>query len=47
MIFMFNISRLNNKYKNQIFERIIAKYMEIIKDIYIMQQIFLIYQRLR
>ena len=35
------------QYMKQIFERIIAKYMQIIKYIYIMQPIFLIYQRLR
>ena len=34
-------------YEKQIFEWIIAKDMERIKDIYIMQPIFLIYQRLR
>ena len=34
-------------YKMQICEWIFAKYMERIKDIYIVQQIFIIYQRLR
>ena len=33
--------------KKQIFEWIVAKVMEIIKDIYIINSIFLIYQRLR
>ena len=35
------------QYMTQTFERIIAKYIERIKYIYIMQPIFLIYQRLR
>ena len=40
-------SSCNYLYKKQIFESIIAKYVENIKDIYIMHQIFLIYRLLR
>ena len=42
MIFMF-MNLDGTIYKKQIFEWIIAKYMERIKDICIMQPIFLIY----